>query len=330
MNYSLDNSSWSAAIPTATAAGDYTVYYKVIGDNNHTDFIPSPNTVAVTIAKAASSVSVAPAAVGGLVYDGSLQTLVTAGTASGGELQYKLDDGAYSTALPQATEAGTYTVWYKVVGDANHSDLAETSFTVTIAGPDNMVLTANEDPNHAGDYYSTFYHSAVQYALPAGVEAYVATITGDALLLTRIAGAGDVLPADNAVILLAHSSSIILTPSLSAPVTFSVTNNLLGTDVPISPAPANCYVLSGHSDDDLVHAISFYRYSGTLKAHKAYAIYGGGGAGAPLRLPFVFNSATGMESLQSSAVSSQKVLRNGELIIIHGETEFNAQGQRIR
>lgn len=49
MMYSTDNSTWSASIPTATAAGEYTVYYMVEGDDNHTDYIPSPNTVAITI-----------------------------------------------------------------------------------------------------------------------------------------------------------------------------------------------------------------------------------------------------------------------------------------
>ena len=49
MKYSLNNSTWSTVIPTATDAGSYTVYYKVEGDDIHTDFIPSPNTVLVTI-----------------------------------------------------------------------------------------------------------------------------------------------------------------------------------------------------------------------------------------------------------------------------------------
>lgn len=49
MKYSLNNSTWSTVIPTATDAGSYTVYYKVEGDDIHTDFIPSPNTLLVTI-----------------------------------------------------------------------------------------------------------------------------------------------------------------------------------------------------------------------------------------------------------------------------------------
>ena len=50
MLYSLDNSTWDAAIPTGTAAGDYTVYYMVQGDATHADYTPADNTVAVSIA----------------------------------------------------------------------------------------------------------------------------------------------------------------------------------------------------------------------------------------------------------------------------------------
>lgn len=413
MNYSLDNSTWSTSIPTATNADDYTVYYKVVGDASHTDYTPSPNTVAVTISKAALSITAdnksvtygdaaptytanysgfvgsetasvlsgtlafaceysagsnvggytitpsgvtasnyditfntgtltvnkadavitdTPAAIEGLVYTGATQTLINAGTASGGELQYKLDDGAYGTSLPQATDADTYTVYYKVVGDDNHNDVAETSFTVTIGGPTDQVLTANQDPNRTSDYYSTFYHSTIQYSLPEGTQAYIATLDGDALNLTKIAEGGDVLPADNAVILKASGSSITLTPSDEAPVTFDVTNNLLGVNA-ATAAPSNCYVLSGHSSDNSVTGVGFYQFTGTLAAHKAYVVIGGGGSMAPKRLRFVFNetnTATDIDQVQSDKVQSTKVLRDGQLIIIRGDKEYNAQGQIVK
>ncbi len=87
--------------------------------------------VSVTL-KENSTVTDAPNGIDGLVYDGDDQTLITAGTANGGELQYKLDDGTYSAALPTAKNAGDYTVWYKVAGDADHEDSQEYSLTVTI------------------------------------------------------------------------------------------------------------------------------------------------------------------------------------------------------
>jgi len=49
MQYSLDNATYSANIPTATNAGTYTVYYKVAGGNNYNDVAAS--SVEVTIDK---------------------------------------------------------------------------------------------------------------------------------------------------------------------------------------------------------------------------------------------------------------------------------------
>lgn len=68
-----------------------------------------------------------PAAVNGLVRQDSAQALITAGAAVGGTMQYAVGTaegpaGPYGTAIPTATEAGTYYVWYRVVGDANHLD----------------------------------------------------------------------------------------------------------------------------------------------------------------------------------------------------------------
>jgi len=53
MEYSLDGKTWSKDVPTATAAGDYIVYYKVEGDGNHNDV--TANTIAVTVAAPAST-----------------------------------------------------------------------------------------------------------------------------------------------------------------------------------------------------------------------------------------------------------------------------------
>ena len=59
----------------------------------------------------------------------SAQELVEAGKAEGGTMQYALGSDAktapsdgYSTAIPTGTKAGTYYVWYKAVGDEEHSD----------------------------------------------------------------------------------------------------------------------------------------------------------------------------------------------------------------
>lgn len=73
-----------------------------------------------------------PTANPGLTYNGKEQILIIKGYTEGGTMQYRLDNGTYSIALPSAVNAGNYTVYYKVVGDATYNDTAEKSITVTI------------------------------------------------------------------------------------------------------------------------------------------------------------------------------------------------------
>ena len=68
-----------------------------------------------------------------LTYNGNAQPLITAGSTSGGRMEYRLGNtGDYSADVPMATDAGIYTVWYKVVGDDTHDSAAEQSVSVTI------------------------------------------------------------------------------------------------------------------------------------------------------------------------------------------------------
>ena len=103
---------------------------------------------AASITKADGSVT-APAAKTDLVYNGEAQALITAGSSTTGTIQCKLNNGEYSTALPEATNAGTYTVSYKVVGDENHEDVDEASFSVTI-GKAAVTVTASDKTAYVG------------------------------------------------------------------------------------------------------------------------------------------------------------------------------------
>jgi hypothetical protein len=88
------------------------------------------------ITKTEAVMTVAPTAIANLTYNGEAQVLVTDGTATYGTLKYTLTAGDatdYSETLPTGTEAKTYTVYYKVEGDANHTDVAPASLDVTIA-----------------------------------------------------------------------------------------------------------------------------------------------------------------------------------------------------
>ncbi len=192
-------------------------------------------------------------------------------------------------------------------------------------------ITSKPDPDNSSVYYSTHYNETQKYRLPVGTEAYVATISGDDMNLTKVVDGGQVLPANTALILKSTSASVTLTPTDDDAVAVSAENALRGTDSEMA-APDNCYVLSDKSADETVTGIGFYQFTSTLAAHKAYLTLGGG-SGAPQRLRFVFNKeniATGVDQVSSDQVQSTKVLRDGQLIILRGNKEYNAQGQIVK
>jgi methionine-rich copper-binding protein CopC len=139
---------WASEIPAATDAGTYYVWYKVVGDDNHND--TEPVCVSVKIDKANATAATVTA--NNRAYDGTEQPLVTvSGEPTGGEMQYAIGTATeatqpYTTSIPTATEAGTYYVWYKVVGDTNHTDTAaECAVTVIVPvfGPATFTLPAS-------------------------------------------------------------------------------------------------------------------------------------------------------------------------------------------
>ena len=196
----------------------------------------------------------------------------------------------------------------------------------------NVDITAKLDPVNAGVYYSTFYDGSRQLQLPANVEAYTATVSGDKMLLKKVAVPGDILPAATAVVLRASQADFSLIPSAASPV--SVENNALrGTDVNMEVPSEHCYVLSGADG-----FVGFYPLSTpyTLSAHKAYIDLDnlpGGANNAPRRLRFVFSeeqTTTGMENVQNEETKAQKVMIDGVMYIIRGELMYDAQGRIVK
>lgn len=124
--------SWKAgqAITNATDTGSKTI---VFTPADLVNYHPVEGEVYVIISRVAPDYT-APAAIDGLTYSGSAQALVRAGSTAHGKLLYSLSkDGAYSETIPTGTDAGEYTVWYKVEGDSNHKDSQPGSVTATIA-----------------------------------------------------------------------------------------------------------------------------------------------------------------------------------------------------
>ena len=115
----------------------------------------------------------APAAIADLVYTGEPQVLITTGIAEGGELQYALGaDGEFSTALPTATNAGDYTIYYKVVADDSHNSLP-------VAGPINVTIEKAIMTITAGSYTKKQYDPMPEFAV--SYEGFVNNETAEVL-----------------------------------------------------------------------------------------------------------------------------------------------------
>lgn len=109
--------------------GTVTVVIKGIG--NYSDAPPIKKNYIILAAERAT-IDVAPTG-NALTYTGQPQQLIQAGSSSNGTMQYKLDDGEYSTNIPVGIYAGTYTVYYKAVGNEDHTNSREGQVRVTIS-----------------------------------------------------------------------------------------------------------------------------------------------------------------------------------------------------
>ena len=146
------NTDYTVAYSNNTNAGEATVTVTAVAGSDYSGTASKT----FTIVKADITMTTAPAAVSGLVYSGTAQTLITAGVASFGTVLYSTDGETYAEALPQGTAAGTYTVYYKVEGDANHNAFAAQTLSVTIA-TDKTAL--NNGITEAEAYYNSIKDS---------------------------------------------------------------------------------------------------------------------------------------------------------------------------
>lgn len=121
--------AWNEIIPEEVNAGDYYVWIRIIGDDNHNDMAPAVRRI--KIEKAGNSLTL-PAAKN-LTYNAEYQQLLKAGKAEFGNVYYGFEkNGNYSDSLPEGKDAKTYTIWVKAIGDENHADIDPVDVTVTI------------------------------------------------------------------------------------------------------------------------------------------------------------------------------------------------------
>ena len=107
-----------------TNVGSYNVTVTGIGDYENTaSGTFTINKVTPTVVSPVPNV---------LTYNGSAQELVTAGSTNFGTLKYKVGSDSWSTSIPTRTRGGSYTVYYKVVGDSNINDIPEDTVACSI------------------------------------------------------------------------------------------------------------------------------------------------------------------------------------------------------
>lgn len=118
--------------PTRKEIGTTSVYFKAQLDNHNTV------TGEYKIIVKEADVEVVYPTSKYLTYNGQSQELINPGTLSNGHFLYKVGSGSYSTSLPTAKDAATYTVYYK----SDNNTIPETKISVKIE-PAKIIVEAD-------------------------------------------------------------------------------------------------------------------------------------------------------------------------------------------
>ena len=124
--------AWKNGTVKPDASDSYEAEWTFTPAAGYEEYAPATGTVTVKVNKATPTFT-APTAQENLTYTGQEQALIIAGMTDHGTIKYSLtENGTYSQDIPTGTDAGAYTVWYRVIGDANHNDTAPASVAVSI------------------------------------------------------------------------------------------------------------------------------------------------------------------------------------------------------
>ena len=175
-------------------------------------------------------------------------------------------------------------------------------------------------------------------SLPDGVEAYELTNSGDA---TIWATPVEALEADKPVLIVAAEgeyefvSEADASDDISGKTSTYTNGALVGTYVGIASIPASDGTVNNYVLQNGASGVGFYQVKATTCSIAPYRAYLSCGydassvsSSAPkMRIVFHKDAPTGVESVQPSVISSQKILRNGQLFILRNGVEYNVNGQ---
>ena len=190
--WKLDKTYTGVELDTVTSSGNAILKVDSTAAPGTIQLIATCSTVGSTasktlditlVNKTPASVTAVPAAKTGLFYNGTDQALVTAGTASGGTMQYSLDGTTWSTAVPTGKNVGAYTVQYKVVGDATHTDTAPEKCQLVTISPKFLTMDNLTPTGSTSKVYDGTTNSSITVGVKAGVlfGSDTLTITGTAV-----------------------------------------------------------------------------------------------------------------------------------------------------
>lgn len=144
--------TYKETIPQGTAAGTYTVYWYIKGDNSHQDKVEV--SFDVTIGKGTPTISTVPALIAGYTYDGKEHAIIgTNGVATlAADITYQLqkksgdswgNDGSATTtpADLKIKKAGEYRVVYSVAANANVEAVAAAQTAAVTVAPAPLTAT---------------------------------------------------------------------------------------------------------------------------------------------------------------------------------------------
>ena len=123
------NGNWTDTAPSAV--GTYNVKITRAEDDTYKAYENEIN--GGLVIQAAPPTANAPTAIIGLIYNGSAQALINAGTSEHGYWEYSLDGTTYLTSIPTGTDAKAYTVYCRFVPNTGYANIDPVERSVTIS-----------------------------------------------------------------------------------------------------------------------------------------------------------------------------------------------------
>ena len=190
MEYSLDNRTYSASLPTGTDAGDYEVWYRVKGDSNHNDTAGKKLDNPVTIKPQEVIAPTMEFNPSGASYDGK-EHKPTVTVKDNNKRVIPATEYTVDYGTGDWTKAGDYEVKVTDKDGGNYTFTeAKKTFTILVAGQSPLSITNKPGKVQYGD---SFTLSAVGGSITGAVawessDPQVASIDGSGLVTVHKSG----------------------------------------------------------------------------------------------------------------------------------------------